>query len=611
MKTINKISSLLVLCLFLGFSACTDEVEYTPAEVPGNAQVYFSKDETSVSLLENQNSFPVNIYRQNTDGTLTVNLSGTDENNLFTLPSSVSFADGNNKASFNVTFDFSQINANTDYYLNLKINSETTEYAPNEVSLLIRYAPWTDWRLFGKGTYIYTAYFSGDDPGMSLYSQQSLINPNISRFRLDNWGYGVSLELEYNQSTGNCTLTTPTFTGYVHSSYGNVYVLDVVTYANVIRGGTSALGAPTYDDYPCTFNEETGVFSLYLIYYVGAGYFSPNIELFKLDGYATYDYSMTLNYLGHYIGLDDIDNAVVQFTKGTDVANYKYVLVEGALNATSAEEVADKIINETIAAEEDTESGYKIFPLDAGKYTVVAVSFDENGEAQDFASVAFEFIPAGMDDPWVSLGFCKYTDDAFITMYTNDVSFIPTYDVEILEHRDIPGLFRLKNAYGAGYPYNDPGDYDEGNVYIEINATDPDGVYIDFQSMGIDWGDGTANIYSFASYYMDRGNSFEAVKAAGHCGTYKNGIITFPKEKLLINFEGSNNLYYANTNELWKVDMTSLEASATKSASLRNGLARSFNPEKTSLSMNSVMPVRVKGQNVPALVIRDRMIIKH
>ena len=318
-----------------------------------------------------------------------------------------------------------------------------------------------------------------------------------------------------------------------------------------------------------------------------------------------YDYSIKLNYLGHYIDQNDVDNAIIQFTKGADAANYKYVLLDGAVTSAEAEKVALDIIAEKIVAEEDTESGYKIFPLEeTGTYSVVAVTFDETGEAQDYAFVAFEFTPAGTDNPWVSLGFCKYTDDLFIMMYTDDPGYIPTYNVEILEHRDTPGLFRLKNAYGADYPYNDPGDYDEGNVYIEINATDPDGVFIDFQSMGVDWGDGTANIYSFASYFMDRGQSLAQVKADGHCGTYKNGVITFPERELLVNFEGSTSLYYANTNGMWKVDMSALRSSAAKSAPLRSGFTRSFSPKKTPFSLTSIQPVRVESKTVPASVIK-------
>jgi len=288
------------------------------------------------------------------------------------------------------------------------------------------------------------------------------------------------------------------------------------------------------------------------------------------------------------------------------------------LNADSAEEIADKIIAGTIATEEDTESSYKIFPLtEAGLYSVVAVAFNENGDAKEFSYVTFEFIPAGMDDPWVSLGFCEYTDDLFIPLYAPP-SYIVTYDVEILEHRDKPGLFRLKNAYGEDYPYNDPGDYAEFNVYIEIDATDPDGVFIDYQSMGVNWGDGDAYIYSLASYMMDEGDTFEEVKEAGVCGTYKDGIITFPEDALFV--EDDYGLNDGNTNGLWKVDMTPLLSKTSKSALSsksvssksvlsKSGLSRSSNQVKSPLKMKSNLPVRVKGQNVPASVIRDKMIL--
>ena len=107
-----------------------------------------------------------------------------------------------------------------------------------------------------------------------------------------------------------------------HSTYGAVYVSDIVYYIDNIEGKTGS-----YEKYPCTFNPETGLFSLNLIYYVGAGYFGQGVETFQLDGFKQYDYSITMTNKGNYIDLDKQDNAVIGFVAGTDVDFYRYVFV--------------------------------------------------------------------------------------------------------------------------------------------------------------------------------------------------------------------------------------------------------------------------------------------
>lgn len=99
----NKIISALMGGAFLfGMAACTDEVEYTPADViPGN-NVYFAVDEpATVEIGVDATSCEVYLYRENADGVLTVGLEGqvTDkqgnpETDIFTVPSQVTFPAG-------------------------------------------------------------------------------------------------------------------------------------------------------------------------------------------------------------------------------------------------------------------------------------------------------------------------------------------------------------------------------------------------------------------------------------------------------------------------------------------------------------------------------------
>lgn len=146
-------------------------------------------------------------------------------------------------------------------------------------------------------------------------------------------------------------------------------------------------------------------------------------------------------------------------------------------------------------------------------------------------------------------GYAMYTEDLVTTFFS--VQNL-TYPVMVQERDDKPGYFRVINAYGEGYPYNEPGDYDATtDSYIFIDATDPEKVYIPsacYQSTN--WGYGNFIVWSLAGYYL---NKKDTETAAAYYGTYKNGKITFPAGALLFAMSAYNNggLYNSNNNGLF------------------------------------------------------------
>lgn len=148
--------------------------------------------------------------------------------------------------------------------------------------------------------------------------------------------------------------------------------------------------------------------------------------------------------------------------------------------------------------------------------------------------------------PWTSIGKCTYTDDFISTFY--NVPNTP-YQVEIQQNDLTPGLYRLVNPYGKGYPYNEPGDYDtSSDYYMVIDATNPDRVVVERFLSGMDWGEGEFMMWSFAGYYLNRGMSPDDVDAKGYYGTLENGIITWPKGTLLVGLPGDNGYSLAPAN---------------------------------------------------------------
>ena len=143
-------------------------------------------------------------------------------------------------------------------------------------------------------------------------------------------------------------------------------------------------------------------------------------------------------------------------------------------------------------------------------------------------------------------GWCLYTDDFIDGIFSTST---PTYPVRVQERDDQKGVFRVINAYGEGYPYNEPGDWDDSkDYYMIINATDPSNVFFDPYEieLGLDWGYGM---------FLVR---HEAAGKGGNdnVGKYENGAITFPAKSFLIgmaNYNDGKYGWYANPNGKFKL----------------------------------------------------------
>lgn len=163
----------------------------------------------------------------------------------------------------------------------------------------------------------------------------------------------------------------------------------------------------------------------------------------------------------------------------------------------------------------------------------ITVSIPEN-EAFLYSETVLS-ITAGIDDNlrWSDLGTGFYTD-----YYLGPFGIDPEgWEVTVQKHASTPGLYRVLDAY-------EPWD---GTGNIVINCGDPDGVYIEQQPINMTAaGLGTIYAYSYAGYYLDRGNSLSAIKNAGYCGQLKDGVISFPQSTLLLGYNSS--IYFANSS---------------------------------------------------------------
>lgn len=603
MKSIKNIFGLAMGVLFgLSVASCNDSVEYTPAEAVAGGQVFFGPATTNIDHYEmksGKGSFEVTIDRAVKQGDLTVALELTQKGDHKPLvaPASASFKDGESSTKVTINYD----NEGMEYeelveaVLSVKDAANTTPYGVSsyEFSAYVP-APWSpwinskaDWVKAGYDpeawplsetaktcTYTYVNYFGGDDAGLPIYYRQYLLDPTIAQFRVDNWGgLGEPLYIEYNTVTGDCQVKQQHAAD--HSSYGKVYIADVANW----QGDDQY-----YANYPCKYDKTTGKFLLTVAWFVDAGSFGYDPEYIQVDGFYVPDYTVTAEYDGMFISKQG--ETFVQFTTehGVDAKNVKAYIV-GKKDDSYA--VADALAAGEIEGY-DVEEGVNKIPVgDATGELKIVLAVIADDEAKAVTEFGFEYYPAGNASPWQSLGVGLYTDDIVAPLFSMPAV---TYPVEIMESTETPGLYRVMNPYGNSvYPYADDDCAEEG-LYLEVNACDPEGVFVELQNLGFDWGYGEFAFVSEGARKLAGGVEMDVLKANGYMGTLKDGVITFPSittESGMI-YQGilflGDKGYYGGNGDFKIVLPSAVPAAAKKKVAQYKHTARKFRGVKYTIN---------------------------
>ena len=273
---------------------------------------------------------------------------------------------------------------------------------------------------------------------------------------------------------------------------------------------------------------EVSLAPYFYLFEVGGGWNQTTETTISIlfPGYVKADYSSALEFAGLFTKPDGSMFAVGNLALGADAAEVKAIVMPADADAAA---VADAIAAGELEAM-DVEAGRIEVPFNAeelggNKFQIVTVVLFE-GAVKSVAAASFEYYGAGNNNPWQSLGTGLYTDDVLLPLfYENGTP--ATYEVEILEHTENPGLYRIMNPYAKSvHPAGDD-DYAPEGMFIEVNATDAEGVYIQQQSLGMDWGYGEMQLVSNGYRYIEA-NGFDVVKGAGYLGKVVDGVITFP-----------------------------------------------------------------------------------
>ena len=574
MKKIFKNSFMALAVLALGFSACTEEVEYTPVDAPANDQVYFSNTNSAkVELLKEATSLEITLQRQTAGGELEVPIIFDGDSlakALCIAPDFVKFDSAATQASY--VIELNGLSAFVDgkdgsgsgydkfFNVSLAIDDTlglyTTPYADATFAFEAGVpAPWSEWEEL-TGVYNFSLYVSGAYPIPVLYREHLLDNTR-AQFLLGVSAIGANedITIEYNKETNACQVGIHYFLD--NANYGPVFVSDFPHNPFDLNGDGFR---ETYEDNPCTYDPETGLFTLNLVYFVytglgssASGTFGTGKETIQLDGFTQYDYSFSMQFKGHYVDNNGTDNAVISVSKGVDVTKYLMTVI-------SADEDANETINGmlagTVACDTLTQSGYYAYPITAsGNYVALAITYDANEEALEAHATEFEFWAVGEENPWESLGYAMYTEDCLTTFFNVENE---TYPVEVRQHKDYPGLFRVIHPYAA-YGADTSKEY-----FIEIDATDPEAVIIPgVYGTGLDVGYGEVSLSSVAYYYMaTEGATKEDVKDSGYTGVLAENVITFPVKGLMISMADyqDGGFYSSNINGMFKLDMSNMTA---------------------------------------------------
>ena len=597
------------------FTACSsDDNDYQWASVPAGDQVYFSKDlPTQQALSKKASSFTIPVNRVKTDAATTVNIALTSEDNFLTAPSSVQFAAGQASADLVISYDPEALVYDEFKEASLAITTEgvTTPYGAATYNFTA--GALSPFASIGKGTFEET-YLWGFTASVTITQNQE--NPNVFRI------YGISSAIENGGDTSpymEITVCKPgdTFRGVTVTQNDLVYFADYNTGYH-----HSSYDADIMIYHPSKFtagsDENTWLHSRVLAYQedgtpgqiqLGPRYYmdgvggwnqsqNDGIIIITFPGFQPKDYTATLAAQGVFTDLAGNVFAQAIAELGANATNVKAVVIEADADP---EAVADAIAAGELEAFDVEAGGIINVPIPeglSGKLQIVLVVLDEEGAVKTVCASPFEYY-GGAASPWQSIGIGLYTEDFVSSLFGLDPI---TYEVEIEENNETPGLYRMLYPYDGKFPYNEDGDWDASTIYnVEVNAEDPEGVYILTQNIGIDWSYGPMAICSLGGYYIGGGNAVEEVKAAGYLGKLVDGVITLPaferetSEGTAIyqgyTFMGTSGYYGASNGAFKLVLPQAVSAQARAKAAKRakaQKFARHLNAYNTKMSMKQL-----------------------
>ncbi|MDD2286521.1 MAG: hypothetical protein PHQ11_14120 [Paludibacter sp.] len=278
MKKFNKITLAIVsIVIPLLFASCEEEIVRDPSPVQSSgiqAFIYESTPQNMVFLPANNQSFDILIGRKNTTDAVTINLSVSNPDNVFVIPTTASFDAGEAVDTLKVTFS---MDLGTSSKLTIVLDEEDTFwYGRDSITISVS----RDYTWESAGVVSMTSSWAGAIEDVEIQAAKE--SPGLYRLVSP---YNV-LEPDYCPEPG----------------YHLQFVLDPVTY-NAVSVPNRQLIGETYDDegvtydieffhadFGDTFTNEGNVYtikgSFFFVTPGGAGVFDQMDEVFEWkEGY--------------------------------------------------------------------------------------------------------------------------------------------------------------------------------------------------------------------------------------------------------------------------------------------------------------------------------------
>lgn len=406
-----------------GFASCSDD-DNVDRYVETGQGVYFSVDTpTSFLLEENASSISLTLYRNQSEGEFEVAVVPvTEHENLFTVPESVIFADGETEAELTIGVKFVRIEAGVSYPLTLTLADQKnlSQFGYNSVDLTVKYDPWTfvgmaKWR---DDIFDYPFNLGGSFPETEVELYESDVTPG--RYRLKNVYtpefaaqiFGGSAEdwqgatregyITFDATDPSRVIIEMSDIGFiVNSGYGWMQIVSNCE-ENGITGADNLYG--TLKDKIITFPAEAIL--LYLPLYEG-GFLLPANGSAKtrivLPGGVALEPAVAVEYKGILTTPDYEATAIFNTTMNEDAGFYRWTVVPGNIEA-DAEALAalvDGIKKGTVESTKemaDAECTYLLY--EPGDYSAVFVPYSADETVVGVPTVVpFEYTSGGGISP--------------------------------------------------------------------------------------------------------------------------------------------------------------------------------------------------------------------
>ena len=563
----------LLAAASLSLTACQGEYEDTDTvSDPANGSgVYFTADDdpSSISVKEESGTYTLPVFRSNTASAATVTLDVTYTNNSgnegsFSINPQVSFAAGASQADLTITYTGFAYDCAYD----VTVKVPDSDYNPYGVSqydfTFSRPAPWSQ---LGYGTFfdyweygsavtvmiekndVYSGYYRVVDPYAESSYNDGSADPYFY-FRVYNAGDPVESFSDFTAPFDGWAYFWAINQGDYNSSYSSYYWAYHPALWSSFRENSDVMALCHATDYLADGTPARISFSAY--YWLpdydrgdgtyGGGYnyaTTSDCIVITMPGFIASDYSASIAFAGRYFDVENNEYIVSDVTLGDDVASAKVAVVEGR----DTDAAINQVINGTVETIDITASGsYNVPMVDGktGKYTLIAVTYDAEGNAQEAATYVFNYVSSSAEatdvnvnglyfDAFGNTTSCQmtitpagaYTVKAFYGVEGYDLQFTVDQDGTLLianAEVDDYGYYRIAtglegdNAYRRVYPY-----FYNGNYYSYLSG-DEKGGYFYFASYDdqynedswaydeFDWiyyqGTFTDNLYKDVDAYM-------------------------------------------------------------------------------------------------------------